>query len=109
MPFPINHGSLGILGFRIGNFAYITDASTITDEVCHALQGVDVLVINALRDEPHPMHLSFEQATNYVDQIGPKRAYFVHLSHDVHHVDLVPRLPAHIQPGYDGLMFEVPS
>ena len=109
MPIPIKHGSLNILGFRIGNFAYITDASTITDEVCHALQGVDVLVINALRDEPHPMHLSFEQATNYVDQIGPKRAYFVHLSHDVHHADLAPRLPLHIQPGYDGLMFEVPS
>ncbi len=109
MPIPINHGSLNILGFRIGNFAYITDASIIDDDVCHALQGVDVLVINALRDEPHPMHLSFAQATNYVDQIGPKRAYFVHLSHDVHHADLAPRLPLHIQPGYDGLMFEVPS
>jgi phosphoribosyl 1,2-cyclic phosphate phosphodiesterase len=108
-PIPIKHGSLNILGFRIGNFAYITDASIIDDDVCHALQGVDVLVINALRDEPHPMHLSFAQATNYVDQIGSKRAYFVHLSHDVHHADLAPRLPLHIQPGYDGLMFEVPS
>ena len=109
MPIPITHGSLHILGFRIGNFAYITDASTIDDEVCKALTGVDVLVINALRDEPHPMHLSFTQATEYVNQIGPKRAYFVHLSHDVRHADLAPRLPAHIQPGYDGLMFEVPS
>lgn len=107
MPIPITHGSLQILGFRIGKFAYITDASTITAEVCQALTGVEVLVINALRDEPHPMHLSFDQATDYVYQIGPKRAYFVHLSHDVCHADLVPRLPTYIQPGYDGLMFEV--
>jgi len=109
MPIPIAHGSLNILGFRIGNFAYITDASALSDAVCHALQGVNILVINALREEPHPMHLSFAQATDYVDQIGPKRAYLVHLSHDVRHADLAPRLPLHIQPGYDGLMFEVPS
>lgn len=107
MPIPITHGALHILGFRIGKFAYITDASTITPDVCAALAGVEVLVINALRDEPHPMHLSFNQATEYVDQIGPKRAFFVHLSHDIRHADLAPRLPTHIQPGYDGLTFEV--
>lgn len=109
IPLPITHGSLDILGFRIGKFAYITDASHISNEVCRAIHGVDTLIINALRDEPHPMHLSFDQALQYITQIAPRRAYLVHLTHDVRHADLLPRLPAHVQPAYDGLMLEVPA
>jgi phosphoribosyl 1,2-cyclic phosphate phosphodiesterase len=109
LPLPISHGSLDILGFKIGKFAYITDASDIDSDVCHAINGVDTLIINALRDEPHPMHLSFDQALHYVNLIAPRRAFFVHLTHGVRHADLVPRLPAHVQPAYDGLMIEVPA
>ncbi|MCE2850401.1 MAG: MBL fold metallo-hydrolase [Roseiflexaceae bacterium] len=109
MPLPITHGSLEILGYRIGKLAYITDASHISHEVCHAIHGVDTLIINALRDEPHPMHLSFNQALQYITTIAPRRAYLVHLTHGVRHADLLPRLPAHVQPAYDGLMIEVPA
>lgn len=105
---PITHGTLDIYGYRIGNFAYITDASHIGDDVVRALSGVHTLVINALRDDPHPMHLTFDQAQAYVERIGPGRAYYVHLTHDVLHATLLDRLPSHIQPGFDGLMLEVP-
>lgn len=107
IPLPITHGPMSILGYRIGQLAYITDASYIDDHVVDAIQGVDVLIINALRDQPHPMHLSFAQAQQYVDRIGPRRAFFVHLSHDLHHADLLHRLPDFMQPGYDGQMIEV--
>ena len=109
LPLPISHGSLDILGFKIGKLAYITDASDIDPDVCRAIQGVDTLIINALRDEPHPMHLSFDQALDYVDLIAPRRAFFVHLTHGVRHAELVSRLPAHVQPAYDGLLIEVPA
>ena len=107
IPLPITQGPMNILGYRIGQLAYITDASYIDDRVVDAIQGVDVLIINALRDQPHPMHLSFVQAQQYVERIGPQRAYFVHLSHDVHHADLLLRLPEYMQPGFDGQMIEV--
>jgi len=107
IPLPITHGPMSILGYRIGQLAYITDASYIDDHVVDAIQGVDVLIINALRDQPHPMHLSFAQAQQYVDRIGPRRAFFVHLSHDLHHADLLHRLPDFMQPGFDGQMIEV--
>ena len=106
---PITHGTLDIFGYRIGNLAYITDASNIDAEVVRALAGVDTLIINALRDDPHPMHLSFDQAQAYVERIGPRRAYYVHLTHDILHATLIDRLPTHIQPGFDGLMLEVPA
>jgi phosphoribosyl 1,2-cyclic phosphate phosphodiesterase len=107
IPFSITHGFMHILGYKIGNFAYITDASFISDEVCEFIHGVDTLVINALRYDPHPMHLSFEQALTYVERIAPARAFFVHLCHDTKHMDLLPTLPPYVQPGYDGLQFEV--
>lgn len=109
LPLPIRHGSMDILGFRIGQFAYITDASHISHEVCHAIQGVDTLIINALRDDPHPMHLSFNQALHYIEEIMPRRAFLVHMTHETRHTELIARLPAHVQPAYDGLILEVPA
>lgn len=109
LPLPIRHGTMDILGFRIGQFAYITDASHISRDVCDAIHGVDTLVINALRDKPHPMHISFSQALHYIDDIAPRRAFLVHMTHEVSHVDLLARLPAHVQPAYDGLVLEVPA
>jgi phosphoribosyl 1,2-cyclic phosphate phosphodiesterase len=107
IPLPVQHGPMSIVGYRIGDFGYITDASTLGEATCEALYGVKTLVINALRHDPHPMHLSFDQALDYVNQIAPQRAFFVHLSHDITHAALAPTLPAHVRPGYDGLQFEV--
>ena len=82
-PIPILHGNLGIFGYRIADFAYLTDCSEIPESSAAALQGLEVLMISGLRPKPHPTHLSLSQAQAQVVKLAPKRAYFIHLSHDV--------------------------
>ena len=81
IPIQIIHGSLPILGYRIGKFAYITDASFIPDESLEKLKGLDVLVLNALRKKAHRSHFTLYQALEMVAKIKPKSAYFTHISH----------------------------
>jgi phosphoribosyl 1,2-cyclic phosphate phosphodiesterase len=106
-PVKLVHGRFTVLGFRIGNFAYCTDCNDIPEESRALLQGLDALIIDALRPRPHPTHLSFEQALAMIDVIKPKRAYFTHLSHDMLHADIEKMLPEHVRVGYDGLKIEV--
>ena len=75
-PIPLMHGNIGILGYRIGNFAYCTDASHIPDESLDLLRGVDVLVLNALRYSEHPTHFNIEQALGIVETLQPKKNVF---------------------------------
>lgn len=106
-PLRLMHGRLPILGFRVdvadASLAYCTDVSTVPPESMHQLKNLDVLVIDALRYRHHPTHMSIEQATQVVEQLQPKRAFFTHLAHDVSHAALAAELPARIQPAYDGL------
>lgn len=91
------------LGFRIGNVAYCTDLSGMPEESKAALQGLDVLILDALRPEKHVTHLSLSQAIDMVEELGAKRAYFTHMSHDLEHEATCAGLPDHINLAYDGL------
>ena len=110
-PIPLVHGEMQVLGFRFGNAAYLTDFNSVPDTSLELLQGLDDLVIDALRDMPHPMHLTVQQALEIVDRLKPKRAWFTHIAHDLGHAETNERLRrmghANIQLAYDGLRIEI--
>ena len=102
-PIRLLHGKLPVLGFRIGNVAFCTDVSTIPDESWPLLAGLEVLVIDALRDQPHATHFSVGQALEVVERVRPRRAYFTHVSHSLDYDETNARLPAHVRLAHDGL------
>lgn len=107
-PFRVIHGQLPILGFRFGKLAYITDASQLPHESYRKLEGVEVLIINALRYFAHPSHFSLDEALQTIEQIGPRRAYLTHVSHEMGPVAKFSRtLPSNVYVGYDGLVINV--
>ena len=105
-PVPILHGRKPILGFRAGGFAYLTDCSALADEAWPMLDGLDVLVLDALRERPHPTHFSLSQAVDVAGRIGAGRTYFTHMCHDLPHEATNARLPAGMQLAYDGLVLD---
>lgn len=107
MPIRVMHCKLPILGFRIGNWAYITDASYISDENLELLKGLDVLVINALRWKEHISHFSVEETLSVVEKVKPCRTYFTHLCHEIGlYEEAQKRLPEGVVIAYDGLVIE---
>lgn len=103
-PIRIMHAKLPILGYRIGRAAYLTDVKTIDNKAIDLLQGLDTLVINALRIESHISHLSLKEALEIAEKIGASKTYFTHMSHDMGlHEEVNQHLPDHIQLAYDGL------
>lgn len=103
---PINvlHYKLPVKGFRIGTFAYITDANFISDEEKKKLQGLDVLVLNALRREPHVSHFTFSEAIALSQELGAGKTYFTHISHQLGlHDEVTAMLPKNIELAVDGL------
>ena len=103
-PIPIMHGWLPIVGFRIGDIAYLTDLKTIPDESLPLLQNLDVLVVTALRNTPHPAHLTIDEALVEIERLAPKRAYLTHISHDFGlYREVAPTLPEHVHIAIDGL------
>ena len=104
-PFEVIHGKLPILGYRIGNLAYITDMKSISDESVEMIKGADVLVENALRwDKPHHSHQLVDDAVAFARRVGAKRTFLVHANHDIgKHDDINNRLPEDIRYAYDGL------
>lgn len=107
-PIRVMHYKLPILGYRIGNFAYITDAKYIPDEEYGKLKNLDVLVINALRLKEHLSHFTLSEALNVVKAIAPKRAYLIHMSHQIGlHNEVQKTLPENVFLSYDGLEIEV--
>jgi phosphoribosyl 1,2-cyclic phosphate phosphodiesterase len=109
VPIPLMHGARQIFGYRVGSFAYLTDCSAIPDESWPRLAGVRTLILDALRDRPHPTHLSVDQAIEVVQRLRPERAYFTHMCHDLPHAATCARLPAGVELAYDGLAFEISS
>jgi phosphoribosyl 1,2-cyclic phosphate phosphodiesterase len=105
-PIPVWHGSLRVFGYRFGNLAYVTDAGSVPDASIELLKGVDVLVLNALRERPHPTHLSVGEAVEVIRAVGAKQAYLVHLSHELSHRAAEELLPDGINVAYDGLTIE---
>jgi phosphoribosyl 1,2-cyclic phosphate phosphodiesterase len=102
-PIPVLHGRLPILGYRVGGLAYVTDAKTVPDASRELLRGLDVLVVNALRETPHPTHLSLPEAVALIEELRPRAAYLTHLSHDLSHAEASALLPEGIAVAYDGL------
>lgn len=107
IPIPVPHGRWTVLGFRFGPFAYITDAATVPESALAALQGVQVLVLNALRARRHPTHLSIDEALAVVERLQPQQAYFTHMSHEVSHAAVSAILPPNVALAYDGLTITV--
>lgn len=108
IPIHINHGKLPILGYRIGSFAYITDAKTIPEEELEKLEGLDVLVINALRHREHFSHLSVGEALKIIGRIKPKEAFLTHFCHEIGlHEDFEKTLPPNVHPCFDGLRIHI--
>ncbi len=103
VPVPVFHGERPILGLRMGAFAYLTDCSRIPDASWPLLEGLDVLVIDALRDRPHPTHFTVAEAVEATRRIAPRQAYFTHMCHDLPHQATCARLPQGMQLAYDGL------
>lgn len=106
IPIPVMHGTLPILGYRVGSFAYITDCSQIPSDSLKMLEGVDTLVLGALRDRPHPTHFSVGEALEAIETIRPKRAYLTHIGHEMEHEETNARLPDGVRLAYDGLVIE---
>ena len=104
---PLLHGSLQTVGFRFGNAAYLTDMSDIPEASFPLLQGLDVLILDALRRTPHPSHSNLESSVRFVEKIGPRRAWFTHMSHDLGQVETEKELPPHIRLAYDGLRIPI--
>ncbi len=105
-PLPVLHMRLSVLGFRIGSFAYITDANEIPDETYQKLKGTEVLILNALQYEKHISHFNLNEAIEVAQKVGAKKTYFTHISHKLGlHKTVEKELPANIFLGFDGLAF----
>jgi len=103
---PINawHGSLQVFGYRIGDFVYLTDIKTVEKEELEKLKGIKVLVVNALREEPHHSHFSLQEALDFVNLIRPEKTYFTHISHILgFHDEVQQKLPQNVFLAYDNL------
>jgi len=105
-PIRLKHGPrFDVLGFRIGNVAYCTDTNHIPAESWPLLEGLDVLVLDALRDRTHVTHFSLDEAIEVVQRVKPQRAIFTHICHELEHVATNARLPTGIELGFDGMRF----
>ena len=107
LPLAFRHGHGRVFGYRIGNLAYLTDVKEVPELARARLLGLEVLVLNALWWRPHPTHLSIGEAVEAAVALGAKRTFLTHLSHETGHAELAAKLPASVQPAYDGLIVEV--
>lgn len=106
-PVEISHAKWMILGYRIGDFAYLTDCSDIPAESIEKLKGLDLLILSALRYREHPAHFSIEQAVEVAEKLNPKLTVFTHMGHEVDYDKLLNELPDNIVPAYDGMEIEL--
>ena len=106
VPVPLWHGTLPILGFRFGNFAYLTDCNAIPDASWPLLQGLDTLVLDALRDKAHTTHFTVAEAVDVAARVGARRTWFTHMGHDLGHAATNARLPEGVELAYDGLVID---
>jgi len=107
-PIKVMHDKLPVLGYRIGDLTYITDASHIEPEEIEKIRGSRVIVLNALRNSKHVSHFSVEEAVAILEDLKPEKAFLTHMSHFIgNHADLEKKLPDFIKPAYDGLQVEI--
>lgn len=107
-PLQVIHGKLPILGYRINNLGYITDASYVPDETIEVLRGIDTLILNSLGTRPHPTHMSLPESLEVIDRIKPRCAYLTHISHQMgKHAETSSLLPHGVELAYDGLTISI--
>jgi phosphoribosyl 1,2-cyclic phosphate phosphodiesterase len=106
MPIRLEHGKWATVGFRVGGLAYCTDVNRIPEESWGLLQGLDVLVLDALRYEKHPTHFSLDEALAVIEVLKPGRTFLTHLSHSFDHGPTQEKLPPHVALAHDGLQLE---
>ena len=107
-PIEVLHGKMPITSFRIDDFTYITDGKTVSKESKEKIKGTKILVINAVREEPHYSHFNLEEALAFIDEMKVEKAYLIHISHRFdRHTDIQKKLPTHVIVAYDGLQLEV--
>jgi len=107
VPIPLWHGTMPVLGFRFGRFAYLTDCNRLDDAAWPLLEGVDTLVVDALRNRPHSTHFTVAQALGVIEKVGARRGFLVHMAHDLGHAATSATLPAGVELAYDGLVLDV--
>lgn len=108
IPIQVMHGSLQVFGYRIDNFAYLTDVKSIEESELEKLKNLDVLVVNALREEPHATHFNLEEALNFITLISPKQSYLTHISHLLgFHEEVQQKLPPNVYLAYDNLEISI--
>jgi phosphoribosyl 1,2-cyclic phosphate phosphodiesterase len=106
VPVPVWHGDLEVYGYRIGNFAYVTDCKAIPETSFDLLAGVEVLILDALRYRPHSTHLSVNEALDVAARIGAPRTILTHIAHEIDHEAPAVALPPGVEFGYDGLILD---
>ena len=104
---PLLHGQMETSGFRFGRVAYLTDVSAIPEASFALLEGLDCLILSALRYKPHPSHATIEQAVDWARRIGAKKTWFTHIAHELGHAATNRELPEGMALAYDGLTFPV--
>jgi len=105
--FPQDHYSCVSLGFRIGGFAYSTDVVSLDEHAFATLAGVDTWVVDALRETPHPAHAHLARTLSWIERLKPRRAILTHMNHDMDYETLHRKLPAGVEPGYDGMVIDL--
>ena len=106
--FDQDHGGIRSVGYRFGGVAYSSDVVGLDPAAFEALTGLDVWIVDALRWKPHPTHAHVDLALEWIDRVKPRRAILTNMHIDLDYEDLKSRLPAHIEPAYDGMRFQVP-
>jgi phosphoribosyl 1,2-cyclic phosphate phosphodiesterase len=104
---PVQHGKMEILGFRFGRTAYLTDVSAIPESSFKLLEGLDCVILSALRYKPHPSHATVDQAVEWAQRIGARQVWFTHIAHDLSHAETNRVLPSGMALAHDGLTFPV--
>jgi phosphoribosyl 1,2-cyclic phosphate phosphodiesterase len=107
IPIPVRHGNLPVLGYRIGDFAYITDVNHIPVSSLDLLQGLEVFILGVLRFRPHPTHFNLETGLEIIRLLKPKHSLITHICHDFKHLEINERLPDGVELAYDGQQFEL--
>ncbi len=105
-PLPVLHGNLPILGFRFGSVAYVTDFSELPESTLALMEGLDTLILSALRPKPHPAHSTVAHSLSVVERLKPRRAFFTHIAHEISHQATEAELPPNVRIAYDGLALE---
>lgn len=108
IPIDVMHGNLQVFGYRFDKFAYLTDVKEVSDDEIEKLKDLDVLVVNALREESHPTHFNLQEALDFIKIVQPKKAYLTHVSHVLgFHEEVQQKLPENVYLAYDNLIITI--